>query len=74
MELDRLIEKTGDGGCMLDEFLTGDSSLPVCMETDNDNWHTAFFEELARTHASQPEERMKRFKMRFKTMMMKPQK
>ena len=56
MELDRLIEKTGDGGCMLDEFLTGDSSLPVCMETDDDNWQTTFFEELAGTHTSQSEE------------------
>ena len=46
MELDKLIEKTGDGGCMLNEFLTGesDSDLLVCM--DNDNSETAFCEEL----------------------------
>lgn len=56
MELNRLIEKTGDGGCMLDKFLTGDSYLPVCMEADDDNKQTTFFEELAGTHTSQPEE------------------
>ena len=43
-ELDKFIEKNGDGGCKLDEFLTGDSELPVCMETDDDNWQTVFFE------------------------------
>ena len=56
MELDKLIEKTGDGGCMLDEFLTGDSDLPVCMETDDDNWQTVFYEELVGSHSSQQEE------------------
>ena len=38
MELDRLIEKTGNGGCMLDEFLTSDSYLPVCIETYDNYW------------------------------------
>ena len=56
MELDKLIEKNGDGRCMLDEFLTGDSDLPVCMETDDDNWQTVFFEELVGSHSSQQEE------------------
>ena len=56
MELDKLIEKNGDGGCMLDEFLTGDSDFPVCMETDDDNWQTVFFEELVGSHSSQQEE------------------
>ena len=41
---------------MLDEFLTGDSDLPVCMETDDDNWQTVFFEELVGSHSSQQEE------------------
>ena len=45
IELDKLIEKTGDGGCVLDEFLTGDSDLAVCVEMDDDNWETVFFEE-----------------------------
>ena len=38
--------KTGDGGCTADEFLTGDSDLPVCVEMDDDNWDTTFLEEL----------------------------
>ena len=29
MELESLIEKTGDGGCTVDEFLNDDSDLPV---------------------------------------------
>ena len=41
---------------MLDEFLTGDSDLPVCMATDDDNWQTVFFEELVGSHSSQQEE------------------
>ena len=32
---------------MLDEFLIGESYLPVCIETEDDNWQTTFFEELA---------------------------
>ena len=40
----------------MDEFLTGDSDLPVCMETDDDNWQTVFFEALAESHSSQQEE------------------
>ena len=27
---------------MLDEFLTGDSNLPVCLEAYDDNWQNAF--------------------------------
>ena len=46
IELEGLIEKTGDGGCSLDEFLTGDSDLPVCVEMDNDNWDETFFDQL----------------------------
>ena len=38
--------KTGDGDCTADEFLTGDSDLPVCLEMDDDNWDTTFLEEL----------------------------
>ena len=45
MELEQLIEKTGTGGCTVDEFLTGDSDLPVCVEMD-DNWDTEFIAEL----------------------------
>jgi len=45
-KLEDLIEKTGDGGCKVDEFLTGDSDLPVCVEMDDDNWDTTFLEEL----------------------------
>ena len=33
-ELEDLIEKTGDGGCTVHEFLTGDSDLPACVEMD----------------------------------------
>ena len=40
MELETLIEKTGDGGCTVDEFLNGDSDLLVCVEMDDDNWHS----------------------------------
>ena len=36
--------------------MTGDSDLPVCMETDDDNWQTVFFEELVGSHSSQQEE------------------
>ena len=46
MELESLIEKTGDGGCTVDEFLNGDSDLPVCVEMDDDNWNITFIEEL----------------------------
>ena len=46
MELDKLIEETSDGGCILDEFLTGDNDLMICMAMDDDNWETVFFEEL----------------------------
>ena len=41
---------------MLDEFLTGDSDLPVCMETDDDNWQTVFFEEHVGSYSSQQED------------------
>ena len=34
LELGRLIEKTGDGGCSTDEFVGGDEDLPVCIEMD----------------------------------------
>ena len=46
MELEGLIEKIGGGGCTVDEFLTGDSDLSVCIEMDDDNWDTTFLEEL----------------------------
>ena len=46
MELQTLIEQTGCEGCTVDQFLTGDSDLPVCMEMDDDNWEAAFLEEL----------------------------
>ena len=46
MELEQLIEKTGTGGCTIDEFLTGDSDLEVCAEMDDDNWDTAFLAEI----------------------------
>ena len=49
-ELEDLIEKTGDGSCTVDEFLTGDSDLPVCVEMDDDNWDTRFLEELGNDH------------------------
>ena len=45
-ELDKLIEETGAGCCILDEILTGDNDLWICMEMDDDNWETVFFEEL----------------------------
>ena len=44
MEFEGLIEKTGDG--TVDEFLNGDSDLPVCVEMDDNNWNTTFIEEL----------------------------
>ena len=56
MELENLIEKTGDGGCTLDEFLTGDSDLPVCVEMDDENWETDFFEELGQSQEAVEEE------------------
>ena len=46
MELQTLIEQTGCEGCTVDQYLTGDSDLPVCMEIDDDNWEAAFLEEL----------------------------
>ena len=42
MELEQLIARTGTGGCTVDEFLTGDSDLPVCTEMDADNWDETF--------------------------------
>ena len=39
--------KTGVGGCTADEFLTGDSDLPVCIEMDDDNnWDIMFLDKL----------------------------
>jgi len=49
-ELEDLIEKTGDGGCAVDEFLTGNSDLPVCVEMDDDNRDTRFLKELGNDH------------------------
>ena len=46
MELESLIEKIGDGGCTVEEFLNGDSDLPVCVDMDDNNWNTTFIEEL----------------------------
>ena len=48
MELEQLIARTGTGGCTctVDEFLTGDSDLPVCTEMDADNWDETFVAEL----------------------------
>lgn len=46
MELQGLIEQTGGEGCTVDEFLTGDNDLPVCVEMDDGNWDAAFLEEF----------------------------
>ena len=46
MELEGLIDNISDSGCTVDEFFTGDSDLAVCVEMDDDNWDTAFLEEL----------------------------
>ena len=46
MELEGLIDNISDSGCTVDEFLTGDSDLAVCVEMDDDNWDTTFLEEL----------------------------
>ena len=46
VELGRLIEKTGDGDCSVDEFVGGDDDLRVCVEMDGDNWQSAFLDEL----------------------------
>lgn len=46
MELEGLIDKTGGDSCTVDEFLTGDSDLPVCVEMDDDNWDAAIIEGL----------------------------
>ena len=46
LELDRLIEKTVDGGCSTDEFIGGDDDLQVCVEMDGDDWQSTFFDEL----------------------------
>ena len=44
--------KIGDGSCTVDEFLTGDSDLSVCVEMDDDNWDTRFLEELGKDQDS----------------------
>ena len=41
-----------DGSCTVDEFLTGDSDLSVCVEMDDDNWDTRFLEELGKDQDS----------------------
>ena len=66
IELDKLIEKTGDGGCVLDEFLAGDSDLAVCVEMDDDNWETVFFEELGESQEGMEME-MTRYRMTMMT-------
>ena len=47
-----LYTKIGDGSCTVDEFLTGDSELSVCVEMDDDNWDTRFLEELGKDQDS----------------------
>ena len=32
LELDRLIDETGDGGCSTQEFVCGDDDLQVCVD------------------------------------------
>ena len=44
--------KISDGSCTVDEFLTGDSDLSVCVEMDDDNWDTRFLEELGKDQDS----------------------
>ena len=48
MEVQSLIEKTmpTDGRCNLDEYLSGDDNLPVCMEFDSDSWEADFLKQL----------------------------
>ena len=45
-ELNKLIEKAGDGDCTIDEYVGGDNDLPICADMDNDNSETEFFSEL----------------------------
>ena len=45
--MENLIEKTfPNEGCTVDNFLSGDNDLPVCVEKDNDKWDSTFFEQL----------------------------
>ena len=46
VELGRLIEKTGNGDCSVDEFVGGDDDFAVCVEMDGDNWQSAFLDKL----------------------------
>jgi len=56
LELGRLIEKTGDGGCSTDEFVGGDDDLPVCIEMDGDDWQSAFLDELVNKSGQEEDE------------------
>ena len=54
MELKSLIEKAGDSRCTVDEYLTGDSDLPVSADMDDDNWDRTFLEELGNKQYEEP--------------------
>ena len=36
----------GKGSCMLEEYVSGEDSIPVCMEFDSDRWDESFLSHL----------------------------
>ncbi len=49
-EVQSLIEKTmpEEGRCSVDEYLTGEDELPICVDMDSENWEGEFMAQLGR--------------------------
>ena len=60
MALQGLIDKTMSGhkACPLEEYVNGDSDLPVCLDVDDNSWENTFFAHLGQEEeeASEDEE------------------
>ena len=59
MALQGLIDKTMSGheACPLEEYVNGDSDLPVCLDVDDNSWENTFFAHLGEEEeASEDEE------------------
>lgn len=58
-EVHNLIEKTmphADSRCSVDEYLNGDSDLPVCMGMDGESWEADFLEHLGQEEPEDEDE------------------
>ena len=54
--LQRLMEKTVPESCTMEEYLSSEDDLPVCLELDDDNWEDNFMTELGQSEQSEQDE------------------